>query len=47
MRLFPRDTGKMVILEATPLSVAIFLLSLGENRISQGVEDWGSLISVP
>ena len=27
--------------------MAIFPVSLGENRISQGVEDWGSLISVP
>ena len=27
--------------------MAIFPVSRGENRISQGVEDWGSLISVP
>ena len=27
--------------------MAIFPVSLGKNRISQGVEDWGSLISVP
>ena len=33
--------------EALPLRVAIFPASLGENRISQGVEEWGSLISVP
>ena len=26
---------------------SFFLVSLGENRISQGVDDWGSLISVP
>ena len=27
--------------------MAIFPVSRGKNRISQGVEDWGSLISVP
>ena len=33
--------------EALPLRVAIFPVSLGANCISQGVEDRGSLISVP
>ena len=33
--------------EALRLRVAIFPVSLGENRISHGVEDRGSLISVP
>ena len=33
--------------EALPLRVAIFPVSRGKNRISQGVEDLGSLISVP
>ena len=41
MRFFLSDTGKMAILKRF-LSV-----SLRKNRISQGVEDWGSLISVP
>ena len=27
--------------------MVIFPVSRGKNRISQGVEDWGSLISVP
>ena len=30
--------------ERERFKVAIFPVSLGENRISQGVEDWGSLI---
>ena len=33
--------------EASPLKMAIFPVSRGTNRISQGVEHRGSLISVP
>ena len=47
MRFFLSDTRENCHVEALPLRVAIFLVSLGKNRISQGVEDWGSLISVP
>ena len=40
-----RDEGKFFHREI--LGVGGPNVSLGENRISQGVEDWGSLISVP
>ena len=33
--------------ERERFKMAIFPVSLGKNRISQQVEDWGSLISVP
>ena len=47
MRFFPRETGKMAIFEGFCLKTAIFPVSRGKNRILQGVEDRGSLISVP
>ena len=43
MRFFPRDIGNMAIFKEK----AIFLISRGKNRISQGVENRGSLICVP
>ena len=33
--------------ERKRFKMAIFPVSGGTNRISQGAEDWGSLISVP
>ena len=47
MRFFPRDTGKMAIFGEEAPEMAIFPVSRGNNRMSQGVEDWGSLINVP
>ena len=44
---FPRNTGKMAFLEGFSLKKAIFFVSRGKNRMSQGVENQGSLISVP
>ena len=46
VRFFPRDTGKGHFKEK-PSEKAIFPLSRGKNRISQGLENRGSLISVP
>ena len=47
MRFFPSDTGKLTTLRGSASKWPIFPVSLGKNRISQGVEDWGSLSSVP
>ena len=47
MRFFPREKGKTAFSTKKPLTKAIFPFSRGKNRISQGVENWGSLISVP
>ena len=44
MRFFPHEKGKMAIVEGFSL---VFPFSRGKNRISQGVENRGSLISVP
>ena len=46
MRFFPRGKGKWPLQEK-PLTKAIFPFSRGKNRISQGVENRGSPISVP
>ena len=40
------EKGKLTIFKEKP-STAVFPFSRGENRISQGVENRGSLISVP
>ena len=47
MRFFPRDRGKMAFFKEEPSKKAIFPISRAKNRISQGVENRGSLISVP
>ena len=48
MRFFPREKGKMAFVEGFSLKTkAVFPFSRGKNRISQGVENRGSLISVP
>ena len=47
MRFFPCDTGKTAIFKEKPLKMAILPLSHGKNRMSQGVENRGSLISAP
>ena len=47
MRFFPREKGKTDFVEGFSLKMALFPFSRGENRISQRVENRGSLISVP
>ena len=48
MRFFPREKGKTAFFQRKTLfRKAIFPFSRGKNRISQGVENRGSLISVP
>ena len=47
MRFFPREKGKTAFVEGFSLKRAVFPFSRGKNRISQGVENRGSLISVP
>ena len=47
MRFFPRKKGKMAFFDGFSLRTAIFPVSRGKNRISQGVENRGSLISAP
>ena len=47
MRFFPREKGKMAFVEVCFVQKAISPFSRGKNRISQGVENRGSLISVP
>ena len=47
MRFFPREKGKTAFVEGFSLTKAVFPFSRGKNRISQGVEKRGSLISVP
>ena len=46
-RFFPRDKGKTAFVEGFFLEKAFFPFSRGKNRISQGVENRGSLICVP
>ena len=47
MRFFPREKGKMAFVNRFFFEKAVFPLSRGKNRIPQGVENRGSLISVP
>ena len=47
MHFFPREKGKTAFVEGFSLKNAVFPFSRGKNRISQGVENWGSLISAP
>ena len=47
MRFFPREKGKTAFVEGFSLKRPFVPFSRGENRISQGVENRGSLISVP
>ena len=47
MRFFPREKGKTAFSRKNPRQRPFSLFSRGKNRISQGVEDRGSLISVP
>ena len=47
MPFFPREKGKMVLFEGFSLKMALFPVSRGKNRVSQAVENRGSLISVP
>ena len=47
MRFFPREKGKTAFVKGNPSTKAVFPFSRGKNRISQGVENRGSLISVP
>ena len=47
MRFFPREKGENGLFKEKPWTKAIFAFSRGKNRISQGVENRGSLISVP
>ena len=47
MRFFPREKEETVFVEGFFLRKAVFPFSRGKNRISQGVENRGSLISVP
>ena len=47
MRFFPCEKGKTAFFKENPSTKAVFPFSRGKNRISQGVENRGSLISVP
>ena len=47
LRFFPRDTEKTGHFQANPLTMANFAVSHGKNRMSQRVENPGSLISAP
>ena len=47
MRCFPRDKGKMAVVDGFFLEAGLFPVSRGINRMSQRVENRGSLISVP
>ena len=47
MRFFPREKGKTAFFEGFSLKKAAFPFWRGKNRISQGVDNRGSLISVP
>ena len=44
---FPREKGKTAFFKETPSTKTVFPFSRGKNRISQGVGNRGSLISVP
>ena len=45
--IFPMRYGEKAIFKEKPSTMAIFPLSREKNRMSQGVENRGSLISVP
>ena len=47
MRFFPREKGKTGFVEGFSLKKAVSPFSRGQNRISKGVENRGSLVSVP
>ena len=47
MRFFPREKGGTALCQRKTLDKGRFPFSRGKNRISQGVENRGSLISVP
>ena len=47
MRFFPREKGETAFSKKKPSTKAVSPFSRGKNRISQGVENRGSLISVP
>ena len=47
MRFFPRETGETALFEESFFKRAVFPFSRGKHRVSQGVENRGSLISVP
>ena len=47
MRFLPREKGETAFVEGFSLTKAVSPFSHGKNRISQGVENRGSLISVP
>ena len=47
MRFFPTRERENGLFKEHPLTKAVFPFSRGKNRISQGVENRGSLISVP
>ena len=46
-RFFPREKGKTAFSKKNPRQRPFSLSRVGKNRISQGVEDRGSLISAP
>ena len=47
MRFFPREKGESGLRRGFVFEKAVFPFSRGKNCISQGVENRGSLISVP
>ena len=47
MRFLPREKGKTAFAEGFSLKRPVFPFSRGKNRISQGVDNRGSLISAP
>ena len=47
MRFFPREKGETAFVEGFSVKKADSPFARGKNRISQGVENRGSLISVP
>ena len=47
MRFFPREKGETAFVEGFSFEKSVFPFSRGKNRISQGAENRGSLISMP
>ena len=47
MRFFPRDTGKMAFVDGFSLKMAFCLYRVGKIASRRGVENRGSLTSVP
>ena len=47
MRFFPREKGETAFFKEKSSTEAVFPFSRGKNRVSRGVENRGSLISVP